>query len=52
MTDDQKYAEIMKELGELLMQKNNHIQMKDFQVERLQTKLSAAEKELQELRKD
>lgn len=50
MTDERKFIELLKEMGELLMQKNNYLNMKEFQIERLESKLTAAEKELAELR--
>ena len=46
MTDQQKYAEVLKELGALLADKNTTISCQKWQIEQLKEKLEAAEKEL------
>ena len=46
MTDQQKYAEVLKELGALLADKNATISCQKWQIEQLKEKLAAAEKEL------
>lgn len=46
MTDEQKYTAILKELGELLDNKNATISCQKWQIEQLKEKLAAAEKEL------
>ena len=48
MTDEQKYAEVLKELGALLADKNTTISCQKWQIEQLKEKLAAAEKELQD----
>ena len=46
MTDEQKYSEVLKELGELLSQKNTKIFLQQCEIESLREKLAEAEKEL------
>lgn len=45
MTDEQKYNEVLKELGETLANKNCTISTQKWQIENLQEKLAAAEEE-------
>lgn len=48
MTDEQKYAEVLKELGALLADKNLTICCDKYRIQQLEEKLKAAEAELQE----
>lgn len=50
MTDEQKYMQLLKELGEVLLEKNNTIKMKDYQIEALTNRLSDAEKIIEKLK--
>lgn len=43
MTSEQKYAELLKELGEILMRKNDKISVLEWQVEDLKKKLAEIE---------
>lgn len=52
MTDDQKYSEILKELGELISQKNMYIATREFQIENLKRQLEVAENKIKEIRKE
>lgn len=52
MTDEKKYCEVLKEIGQILTDKNSKIMMKDYEITRLKEKLEAAEKQLDELRKE
>ena len=45
MTTEQKYSEVLKELGELLANKNCTISTQKWQIEELTAKLAAAEEE-------
>lgn len=45
MTDEQKYAEVLKGLGELLFDKNMTISCQKYEIDRLKAKLEAAEAE-------
>ena len=45
MTDEQKYSAVLKELGELLQNKNTTISCQKWQIDELKAKLEAAEKE-------
>lgn len=52
MTSDQKYAELLKAVGELLQQKNSELQLNEFtifnlrqRVEELENKINENEKE-------
>lgn len=45
MTDEQKYNAVLKELGELLQNKNTTISCQKWQIDQLKEKLEAAEKE-------
>lgn len=46
MTDEQKYAAVLKELGEVLQQKNTTISTQKWQIDNLEEKLEAADAEL------
>lgn len=52
MTDEQKYAEVIKAFGELLNEKDTAIHIKSYELEVLKSKLIAAENQLEELRKE
>lgn len=45
MTNEQKYAEVLKALGEVIAQKDLAISAKDFCIADLKQKLEAAERE-------
>lgn len=45
MTDEQKYAEVLKELGEVLADHNATISCQKWQIDQLKEKLAAAEAE-------
>lgn len=45
MTDEQRYSAVLKELGEVLQDKNTTICCQKWQIEELEAKLEAAEKE-------
>ena len=45
MTDEQKYNAVLKELGELLQNKNTIISCQSWQIDHLKEKLAAAEEE-------
>lgn len=46
MTDEQKYSAVLKELGEVLQDKSTTISCQRWQIDQLQEKLAAAEKEI------
>jgi chromosome segregation ATPase len=48
MTNEQKYSEVLKELGALLADKNATISCQKWQIDDLKKKLEKAEQELQE----
>lgn len=48
MTDEQKYNAVLKELGELLQNKNTTISCQKWQIDQLKEKLAAAEEERDE----
>lgn len=45
MTDEQKYSAVLKELGEVLQNKNTTISCQRWQIDELTAKLTAAENE-------
>ena len=45
MTDDQKFSVVLKELGELLQEKNTTISVQSWQIDQLKEKLACAEYE-------
>lgn len=45
MNDDQRYSAVLKELGEVLQEKNTTINCQRWQIETLKEKLEAAERE-------
>lgn len=49
MTDEQKYNAVLKQLGEVLTQKNTEISCLNWQIDNLKEKLAAAEKERDEV---
>lgn len=52
MTDEQKYAEVIKAIGELLNEKDTTIHIKSYELDVVRNKLIEAEKQLEELRKE
>lgn len=50
MTDNEKYNELLKALGELLSDKNRVIKSKDWELEDLRCKLTAAEVAIYDMR--
>lgn len=48
MTDEQKYNAVLKELGEVLQNKNTTISCQSWQIDQLKEKLAAAEKKCDE----
>ncbi len=50
MTSEQKYSEVLKELGALLADKNSTINNQRWQIQHLQEKLATAEEENELLR--
>lgn len=44
MTDEQKYSAVLKELGEVLQNKNTTISCQSWEIDQLKEKLAAAEK--------
>lgn len=51
MTEEQKYIELLKELGRVINEKNNAICIKDYEIETLRRRLSDAESEIDLLKK-
>lgn len=51
MTDEQKYAEVIKAFGELLNEKDTAIHIKSYELDVLKNKLAEAESQLEELKK-
>lgn len=52
MTDDQKYQELLKEIGELLAEKNNYVKFKEYELDRVKRLLEIAEKKIEEMQKE
>lgn len=50
MTDEQRYSAVLKELGEVLQNKNTTISCQRWQIDQLKEQLKAAEKEKQEMK--
>ena len=50
MTDQQKYLEVLKELGGLLREKNDIISFKDYQIIDLEKRLEKAEQTIIEMK--
>ena len=48
MTDEQRYNAVLKELGEVLQEKNTTISCQSWQIDQLKEKLAAAEIERDE----
>ena len=46
LTDEQKYQELLKEVGEMIKGKNERIMLLEYEVKSLSEKLEAAEKEI------
>lgn len=51
MTDEQKYMELLKSLGELLADNNRTIRLAKYEIETLNAKLEDAEATIEELKK-
>ena len=51
MADDQKYLEVLKEIGRIIKEKDDEIIINAFRVDDLKKKLDKAENEIDELRK-
>lgn len=51
MTDEQKYAELIKEIGKLMHDKNTSIWVKDCEIKFLKAKLESVEKRIDELKR-
>ena len=51
MTDEQRYSAVLRELGEVLQEKNTTISCQKWQIDELKEKLAAAEAERDEARK-
>ena len=49
MSDEMKYCEVLKQIGEILHQKKQYIEMRHFEIDRLKEKLEQAEKRIAEL---
>lgn len=52
MSDEKKYLELLKEIARVIKEKNDEIIINDFRVSDLKKKLQAAEKQIEELRKE
>lgn len=52
MNAEQKYGEVIKELGDVLQKKNNEIIVQKYQIEELTRLLKAAEEKIEKLRKE
>ena len=52
MTDDQKYSSVLKEIGEIIAQKNSVIEMKEFEIKMLKRQLEDAENHIERSRKE
>ena len=51
MQSEEKYGELLKEIGALLAQKNDKIMMKEFETADLRKRLETAEEIIKELQK-
>ena len=51
MQSEEKYGELLKEIGAILSQKNDKLMMKEFETADLRKKLETAEKTIEELKK-
>lgn len=52
MGEEQKYLELLKEIGRIIKEKNDEILINSFRVDDLKKKLIKAEQEIEELRKE
>lgn len=50
MTDEQKYNELLKEIAQLIKDKNDTIQYQQLLIDSLKEKLSAAENEIERMK--
>lgn len=50
MTDEQKYNELLKELAQLIKDKNDTIKCQQYLIDSLKEKLSAAENEINNMK--
>lgn len=51
MTDEQRYMELLKALGELLADNNSTISLANYRIKTLEDKLAKAEKQIEDLKK-
>lgn len=51
MTENEKYNELLKGLGELIAQKNYELRLKEYEIESLHDRLSDAEQKIEEMKK-
>lgn len=52
MTDNEKYAALLKEVGELLADKNSTIALQDFQLREYKREVAELKKKVEELESD
>lgn len=52
MSDEKKYLELLKEIGRIIKEKNDEIIINTFRVDDLKKKLSQAEQQIDDLRKE
>lgn len=52
MTDEQKYSEVLKALGEVLAENSTTISTQSWQINRLKERLAEAEKAIEEAEKE
>lgn len=50
MTNEQKYTELLKEIGEIIKSKNDTIALQKWQLSTLEEKLAEAKKEIERLK--
>ena len=51
MKEEEKYIELLKELGRVIHEKNNRICMQDYEIGMLRDRLSDAERRIEEFKK-
>lgn len=52
MTDEQKYLELLKEIARIIKEKNDEIIVAGFRLSDLKKRLTEAEKQIEDLRKE
>lgn len=52
MTDEQKYLELLKEIARIIKEKNDEIIVAGFRLSDLKKRLTDAEKQIEDLRKE